>query len=433
MWQDDNQSNASSATPPPLPSRAPPSLHMMSPPPPTFARSQSLGKSYNEESMALSLTFSNGRHTHYDPTKESRVDFDKADYEDLQARCKQMEKTMRWWSECTANWREKWSKVRAERNRYKDELKRLSLKHEAALADLNKQRPNALDESLKVRNYYPGGIECRKSYKNQQVQTEAEAKTKKDLELDYSVTSFRVGQVPGDGVGDIKQLADGANDWNPFLEDKCVETPAKPLVDQAEQADSGVFTALPSDTRMSRFLRDVSRQQHVEQSNMLQCRLDEALKTLEAEKSDKEGLHREIEAQQEQLATLESKCDEATMAKSELTQNISALKLDFNTKLRDFMRQLDDNVSMKHNLQQMVVHLREEVNYLGSTELHSLVCLNKSIDTYYIVPITALPLPPRSRYHRAPVNRVNPYFIMSYYRLKDCNQIMLRNGVAAKG
>lgn len=31
--------------------------------------------------------------------------------EEARARTAQMEKTMRWWSDCTANWREKWSKV----------------------------------------------------------------------------------------------------------------------------------------------------------------------------------------------------------------------------------------------------------------------------------------------------------------------------------
>jgi coiled-coil domain-containing protein 102A len=31
--------------------------------------------------------------------------------EEARARSVQMEKTMRWWSDCTANWREKWSKV----------------------------------------------------------------------------------------------------------------------------------------------------------------------------------------------------------------------------------------------------------------------------------------------------------------------------------
>ena len=32
-----------------------------------------------------------------------------------------MEKTMRWWSECTAGWRAKWSVVRDERNRAREE------------------------------------------------------------------------------------------------------------------------------------------------------------------------------------------------------------------------------------------------------------------------------------------------------------------------
>lgn len=42
---------------------------------------------------------------------------------------------MRWWSDCTANWREKWSKVRAERNRFKDEVKRLTAKLESGQLD----------------------------------------------------------------------------------------------------------------------------------------------------------------------------------------------------------------------------------------------------------------------------------------------------------
>lgn len=31
--------------------------------------------------------------------------------DEARARAAQMEKTMKWWSDCTANWREKWSKV----------------------------------------------------------------------------------------------------------------------------------------------------------------------------------------------------------------------------------------------------------------------------------------------------------------------------------
>ena len=32
--------------------------------------------------------------------------------EELRARTAQMEKTLRWWSDCTANWRDKWTKVK---------------------------------------------------------------------------------------------------------------------------------------------------------------------------------------------------------------------------------------------------------------------------------------------------------------------------------
>lgn len=32
---------------------------------------------------------------------------------------------MRWWSQCTASWRQKWNTVRNERNRARDELMRL--------------------------------------------------------------------------------------------------------------------------------------------------------------------------------------------------------------------------------------------------------------------------------------------------------------------
>lgn len=57
--------------------------------------------------------------------------------EEARARAAQMEKTMRWWSDCTANWREKWSKVRNERNAARDEAKALRSKLEIAIKDAN--------------------------------------------------------------------------------------------------------------------------------------------------------------------------------------------------------------------------------------------------------------------------------------------------------
>uniref|UniRef100_A0A8C4J1V3 Coiled-coil domain-containing protein 102B-like n=1 Tax=Dromaius novaehollandiae TaxID=8790 RepID=A0A8C4J1V3_DRONO len=58
--------------------------------------------------------------------------------EEVKARAAQMEKTMRWWSDCTANWREKWSKVRAERNKAREEARQLRIKLEIVVKELSR-------------------------------------------------------------------------------------------------------------------------------------------------------------------------------------------------------------------------------------------------------------------------------------------------------
>lgn len=70
--------------------------------------------------------------------------------EEARARAAQMEKTMRWWSDCTANWREKWSKVRNERNKAREEIKILRSKLDAAMKDANTFKREKID--LESRN-----------------------------------------------------------------------------------------------------------------------------------------------------------------------------------------------------------------------------------------------------------------------------------------
>ena len=90
-------------------------------------------------------------------------------------------------------------------------------------------------------------------------------------------------------------------------------------------------------------------------------RLDEALKTLEAERQDKDLLQKEIEALHTQIGSLETKCDELNLSRSDLTRDLQSLKVDYTDQIRDYARQVDDNVSIKHNLEQVIAHLREEV------------------------------------------------------------------------
>lgn len=57
---------------------------------------------------------------------------------------------MRWWSDCTANWREKWSKVRNERNEAREEIKSLRAKLEIAIKDANTFKYES--QELEVQN-----------------------------------------------------------------------------------------------------------------------------------------------------------------------------------------------------------------------------------------------------------------------------------------
>ncbi|KHN74508.1 Coiled-coil domain-containing protein [Toxocara canis] len=87
--------------------------------------------SINDIIPIFSRTNTVGRcqHTDWDACEMFRLQ----ELNEARQRAAQMEKTMRWWSECTASWREKWNTVRNERNRAREEGQSLR----TALAEAN--------------------------------------------------------------------------------------------------------------------------------------------------------------------------------------------------------------------------------------------------------------------------------------------------------
>ncbi|NXM99124.1 C102B protein, partial [Sylvia borin] len=84
--------------------------------------------------------------------------------EEVKARAAQMEKTMRWWSDCTANWREKWSKVRGERNKAQEEARQLRIKLDSVIKELSvlkKINQDLVREKENLANGTPWKMECR--------------------------------------------------------------------------------------------------------------------------------------------------------------------------------------------------------------------------------------------------------------------------------
>ncbi|XP_054505722.2 coiled-coil domain-containing protein 102B [Agelaius phoeniceus] len=83
--------------------------------------------------------------------------------EEVKARAAQMEKTMRWWSDCTANWREKWSKVRGERNKAREEARQLRIKLDSVIKELSvlkKINQDLLSEKENLENGTAWKTEC---------------------------------------------------------------------------------------------------------------------------------------------------------------------------------------------------------------------------------------------------------------------------------
>ncbi|NXJ81600.1 C102B protein, partial [Trogon melanurus] len=76
-------------------------------------------------------------HTNYTSDWEIFEAVKTQELEEVKARAAQMEKTMRWWSDCTANWREKWSKVRGERNKAREEARQLRIKLDGVVKELS--------------------------------------------------------------------------------------------------------------------------------------------------------------------------------------------------------------------------------------------------------------------------------------------------------
>lgn len=68
---------------------------------------------------------------------EDKIELQQRELEEIRARAAQMEKTMRWWSDCTSNWREKWSKVRNERNKAREESRQLRAKLDICIKEIN--------------------------------------------------------------------------------------------------------------------------------------------------------------------------------------------------------------------------------------------------------------------------------------------------------
>eukprot|EP00095_Tigriopus_kingsejongensis_P007653 maker-scaffold116_size340332-snap-gene-0.27 protein:Tk07653 transcript:maker-scaffold116_size340332-snap-gene-0.27-mRNA-1 annotation:"coiled-coil domain-containing protein 102a-like" len=284
----------------------------------------------SRSSMEVFGMSSSGRHTHVlSPTRETLMEHNmnirltgneashqKREIDELRARCAQMEKTMKWWSDCTANWREKWSKVRSERNKYKDDLKRAQAKIEDQAHELSRLRNERdqvkvdLDVSFTSQkstksSTSPFQVYTKSALKSgsssQGCQTDLETPNKlsrsrgsqteslvsnceqgvntEELDIDMTVTSANF-LASGTNSGDRRRVSNSRMPGGGILSPSSVDSGLH------QSLDSPSVKTCPSeeDDQITRFLNDALVLAGSEQATMLKFRLEEALKTVDAER-----------------------------------------------------------------------------------------------------------------------------------------------------
>lgn len=260
--------------------------------------------------------------------------------EEARSRVAQMEKTMRWWSDCTANWREKWSKVRNERNKARDESKQLRMKLEKSVKEciLLKQFSAELEASRKRRD---GGVN------NDSGQTFiCGCGGRRSAGCDQESTA-KAAKSPENKSGEdfvSKLLSKKEHDGDSL---------------SSHSGKSSLRKGSPtSGTEKS---EDVVLQQKV---SMLEKKLEETHKNTQHERHEKESLAESLAKLQAEEAVLKSKMEESKSAKEAIDEQLQTLQQDHRDEVDRFTAELDDEMDSRCNLEKTLADLRKELERL---------------------------------------------------------------------
>uniref|UniRef100_A0A3Q2X5S5 Coiled-coil domain containing 102A n=1 Tax=Haplochromis burtoni TaxID=8153 RepID=A0A3Q2X5S5_HAPBU len=280
---------------------------------------------------------------------ESREELRLRELEEARARAAQMEKTMRWWSDCTANWREKWSKVRAERNRARDEVRQLRQRLDTLTKELTgirrerqelaSENETLRQETLRLRGDHaldraaegpPGSPEPEPV---RDVDLDRQKTGQKDLELLDSVLRSR---APG---ADAQEAWDGRGGVNPA---------GSRRQERSRQLWEDAGTAEEDSSKL----------------NALQLRLDESQKVLLKEREDKLALSKSIERLEAELSQWKLKYEELSKSKQEALKQLNLLKEMHQDELGRISEDLEDELGARTSMDKKLAELRAEMERL---------------------------------------------------------------------
>ncbi|XP_034644283.1 coiled-coil domain-containing protein 102A isoform X2 [Trachemys scripta elegans] len=286
---------------------------------------------------------------------ESREELRLRELEEARARAAQMEKTMRWWSDCTANWREKWSKVRAERNKAREEVRQLRQKLETLtkeLTSLKRERQEVLNENEQL------GKEVAR--------LKGESEEEQEKELDNRVASEKEneGSQEQEPVRDV-----GSDKLSKNKEFELMENILKSKQEGPECWDQrssvSVRTSFTRPERNRLLWEDMSViEEDATKVTALKLRLDESQKVLLKEREDKLSLSKSIEKLEGELSQWKIKYEELNKNKQEVLKQLNILKELHQDELGRISEDLEDELGARSSMDKKLAELRTEMERL---------------------------------------------------------------------
>ncbi|XP_032640550.1 coiled-coil domain-containing protein 102A isoform X1 [Chelonoidis abingdonii] len=286
---------------------------------------------------------------------ESREELRLRELEEARARAAQMEKTMRWWSDCTANWREKWSKVRAERNKAREEVRQLRQKLETLtkeLTSLKRERQEVLNENEQL------GKEMAR------LKGEGEEEQEKELDNRVALEKEKEGFQEQEPVRDV-----GSDKLSKNKEFELMENILKSKQEGPECWDQrssvSVRTSFTRPERNRLLWEDMSvLEEDATKVTALKLRLDESQKVLLKEREDKLSLSKSIEKLEGELSQWKIKYEELNKNKQEVLKQLNILKELHQDELGRISEDLEDELGARSSMDKKLAELRTEMERL---------------------------------------------------------------------
>uniref|UniRef100_H0WGH3 Coiled-coil domain containing 102B n=2 Tax=Otolemur garnettii TaxID=30611 RepID=H0WGH3_OTOGA len=277
--------------------------------------------------------------------------------EEAKARAAQMEKTMRWWSDCTADWREKWSKVRAERNSAREEARQLRLKLEMTmkeLSELKKQqrlppRKEAFEAKVTQGRRLPGFAEESFEHRDQfLIGSQMSESSRQCLVKRRFPTKENTSSEEESVVIDALKLSE---DMKPSVD----------CVDLFQNDGSGNYAVKP-ELRLQPIHLPLEKEGT--ETSALQVHLDQFQKVLWKERKMRTALEKEIEQLESALSLWKWKYEELKERKPKSVKEVDILYSQQENEMKDISADIKEESKSQNSKDRVIYELRTELERL---------------------------------------------------------------------